>query len=266
MPRKSSRKKPASPPFAFPSRAGRLRLELRPSPILRIGVPSSITSAGTAPDDELPPLAEWRFVGDAWTRISNGDGSDWWAFLEQVRRLPRDSLFRHNVAGDLPGFGIEIDLTLFVGLLTAASHLRGFTFTRKPVLLPAEKGQEFRPGLPATLPYDEWRTRERNHEPIRLSNRDSCFTTNLVGNSLDEADRLAELAMGPVVVVAWKEDLPKRTPGGRVLQMCPAELEEGTCATCGLCALPKREEVIAFRPRLLPVVRKMEQLSLGGAP
>lgn len=268
MPRKTtSRKAPATPPPSFPTRAGKLRLELLPSPAPRFGAFTSITSAGTTTSDELPPLTEWRFIEERWKRVSGGGGEDWRIFLDKVRRLPRGTLFRHNLAGDLPGAGYSIDATLFVGLLTAASDLRGFTFTRKPVLVPAEKIGERRPGLPAVgeVAHDEWKAREGNREPIRLSNQDSFFTTNLVARSLDEADRLAELAIGPVVVILGKEAMPKETPGGRVLLTCPAELGEGSCAACGLCTLRGREEVVTFRSREVPArTAKMKQLTFGG--
>src|SRR5207253_1314449 len=76
--------------------------------------------------------AEYGPVSWHWNRLSNGEtGIAWKAFLAEVRRLPKDTLWRHNVAGDLPGRGDKINTRLLAELVEANRGKRGFTYTHK---------------------------------------------------------------------------------------------------------------------------------------
>ena len=74
------------------------------------------------------------------------------------------------------------------------------------------------------------------------------FTLNLSANNLEDADRLAALGAGPVVVVLPIDAVrPTRTPAGRFVSICPAAVRDDvTCATCGICAHPMRKAIIGF--------------------
>ena len=57
----------------------------------------------------------------------------WRAFLFNVAALPDDELWRHDQAGDLPGFGNKIHARFMRELIKANKGKRGFTYTHKPV-------------------------------------------------------------------------------------------------------------------------------------
>jgi hypothetical protein len=100
------------------------------------------------------------------------------------------------------------------------------------------------------------------------------FTVNLSADNAAHADRLAELGIAPVVTVLtrayarkavrhrftrrrdewaetiseWRDrtaSLPRFTPSGRRIAICPATYSDATCKTCGACA-GVRDAVIDF--------------------
>ena len=100
------------------------------------------------------------------------------------------------------------------------------------------------------------------------------FTVNLSANNSAQADRLAELVIAPVVTVLarayarkafrhrykrrrdqwaetigeWRDrtaSLPRYTPAGRRIAVCPATYSDATCKSCGACA-HARDAVIGF--------------------
>jgi hypothetical protein len=100
------------------------------------------------------------------------------------------------------------------------------------------------------------------------------FTINLSANNPAEADALADLQIAPVVTILpheyarravrhraksrpdeWAETiaewrdriaaLPRHTPAGRRIAICPATYTNATCKSCGACAEP-RKAVIGF--------------------
>jgi hypothetical protein len=124
----------------------------------------------------------------------------------------------------LPGEGERIDVAALEELVQANDGRRGFTFTHK---------------RPRTWP---------ELAAIRDANRRG-FTINLSADTLEEADKLAALGVGPVAVVV-ASDAPEtsRTPAGRTVIVCREQTREGvTCASCGLCAAPTRRAIVAFR-------------------
>ena len=111
-------------------------------------------------------------------------------------------------------------------MISANTGRRGFTFTHKPV---------------------EGAAGRANRALVKEAN-DKGFTVNLSGNTLEHADALAALDIGPVVVVLPADQTrPTRTPAGRVVAICPATIADNiTCQTCGLCALRDRKAIIGF--------------------
>ena len=100
------------------------------------------------------------------------------------------------------------------------------------------------------------------------------FTINLSADNPAHADRLAELGIAPVVTLLarayarravrhrfkrrcdewaetigeWRDrtaSLPRYTPAGRRIAICPATYSDATCKTCGACAR-LRDAVIGF--------------------
>lgn len=161
-----------------------------------------------------------------WKQVSTGSrGVPLPVFVEQVRSLPAGTMFRHNQAGDLPGAGESIDMPALSALIGATAHLGpSWTYTHKT----------------------SWKE-------IALANSLGHFAINLSADNLEEADELAETGAGPVCVTL-AADAPKglKTPGGRRVAICPAQLSERTnCHNCGngapLCARKDRDYVIGFR-------------------
>lgn len=139
--------------------------------------------------------------------------------------LKPGTLWRHNVAGDLPGKGDRISRRKLFDLVHAAGHTRGFTFTHKPLT-------------------------KTNASAIRRANQLGGLVINLSSDDLHDADRKASAEVGPVAVVL-PSDAPDKgnvTPEGRPIVVCPAQLRDNiTCKTCGLCAVGARKSIVAFR-------------------
>jgi hypothetical protein len=65
----------------------------------------------------------------AWNRAAGA--AEWPELCARVAALPDGQLWRHNVAGDLPGDGEEIDAAALGDLVAANRGRRGFTFSHK---------------------------------------------------------------------------------------------------------------------------------------
>jgi hypothetical protein len=190
-----------------------------------------------------------------WGRISRGlAGGSWSEFCTKVAALRPGRLWRYAQAGDLPGHGAEINGALFDELVAANTGKNVIAFTHKPVL---------------------------GDDPVVVENRrliaasiKAGFTINLSADNPAHADRLAELGIAPVVTVLarayarkavrhrfkkrrdqwaetigeWRDrtaSLPRHTPAGRRIAICPATYSDATCKTCGACARV-RDAVIGF--------------------
>jgi hypothetical protein len=153
----------------------------------------------------------------------------WDELCNDISKLPKGQLWRHNAAGDLPGINDVIDLEKLQQLINAnnKSRARGFTYTHKPV---GYSGQKL-----------------VNATAIYAANK-SGFRINLSANSLCEVDYLSEMNIAPVVVVIPSDSGNKlKTPKGRLVIACPAENKDNNiqCSRCGLCA-KDRKVVVAF--------------------
>jgi hypothetical protein len=178
-----------------------------------------------------------------WDKVSKGErGVEWGEFLEQIRAIPEGSLWRHNQVGDLPGEGSKIDARKLGELTLANRGKRGWTYTHKPVLS-GEHAQS-------------------NQEAIRKANKGG-FTVNLSANNPQHADELAKLGIAPVCVILPRDaERGSRTPEGRRIVTCPAQVREDTdCSRCGLCAKAERKGVIVGFLAHGANARKVEQLT-----
>ena len=191
-------------------------------------IPVSTSSAKTCPD--ACPLKKSGCYADGgplaivWRKVTEGKaGIAWGGFLDTVRAFPKGALWRHNQAGDLAGVGDNIDLGALRQLVDANRGKRGFTYTHKPM------------------------AHGDNIAAIREANQGG-FTINLSGNTLEHADSLSDLDIGPVVVVLPSDQMTAtKTPAGRAVAICPAVLSDSvTCKSCGLCAIADRKAIVGF--------------------
>ena len=185
-----------------------------------ISCPLNRANAGGCYADYGPQAIHWK-------KVTNGErGASWSALCENVRKLPRGQLWRHNVSGDLPTADrVHIDTEKLAELVEANRGRKGFTYTHHDPHAPG------------------------NAEAIRAANAGG-LTVNLSANTVTEADQLAELNIAPVVVVL-PADAPRtlKTPAGRTVVACPAEYSDINCARCGLCqrqASERRDVIVGF--------------------
>ena len=165
--------------------------------------------------------AEGYYTRKTWDRVDR-DGITWTELCARVAALPDGQLWRHNVSGDLPGAGENVDAKKLAALILANMGKRGFTYSHKK--------------NPSAI------------RSIRAANR-AGFTVNLSADDAGEADALAELKAGPVAAIV-PIDNPEisYTPAGRKIIVCPAQSRDGvTCQSCGLCARADRDFIIGFR-------------------
>ena len=139
-----------------------------------------------------------------------------------IAALPAGSLWRHNVAGDLPGSGEDLDPAALGDIVRANTGRRGFTYTHKKT---------------ADALY--WAGQATSWG----------FTVNLSADDAGEADALADVSDCPITCIVPIDTPPKTyTPDGRVIIVCPAQVRDDiTCQSCGLCAIADRAVIIGFR-------------------
>ena len=193
-------------------------------------MPVSTSDRGTCPDScpfkNNGCYAEGYPLKGRWDEVTTGKrGSLFSDFVNQVRALPVNILWRHNQAGDLPGDGKNIDRSSLLTLAGANAGKRGFTFSH----------------------YDV-ETNKHNRAAIATANAKG-FTINLSANNLDHDDKLTDLDIGPVAtVLPYDFDTRKTTtPKGRIVAQCPATYRDDvTCKTCGLCQKQSRKVIVGF--------------------
>lgn len=159
-----------------------------------------------------------------WRKVSAGErGGTLEEICTDIKRLPKNQLWRWGQAGDLPGDGKRIDKQGLAQLVAANKGRKGFSYTH----------------YSPTDPH--------NAEQIRRANQEG-FTVNLSAESLQQADALAALDIAPVAcVMPIDAEKVTKTPGGRSVVLCPASTTEGvSCATCGICAVTPRKSIIGF--------------------
>ena len=191
-------------------------------------IPQTYTSRESCP----PSCAHYRadcYAEDFYTRLTwdkvPARGTDLEGLLTAINRLPKGQLWRHNVAGDLPGDGETIDPYALGQIVKANRGRKGFTYTHKPPT-------------------------KTNLAAIANANAKG-FTINLSANNLAHADTLAKTGL-PVVVILPKDFGDNGvhhivTAGNNSVVQCPATYRDNvTCKSCGLCALSKNREIVGF--------------------
>jgi hypothetical protein len=187
-------------------------------------IPVSTTSKSTCPADCAMRAGCYADSGPLalhWNAVSLGQrGTDWGVFCDSIQSLPDSQLWRHNQAGDLPGDGHTVDPVALGELVRANIGKRGFT-------------------------YSHYRDSE-SLRWIRAANAWG-FTVNLSGNSLRDADDLADTGAGPVVCVLPSTQTENTvTPKGRRVVVCSVTQRDNvSCATCQLCQR-QRDTIVGF--------------------
>lgn len=178
------------------------------------------TCPSSCPHYRADCYAEDYFTSMAWNKVPQR-GGDLAALCESIAALPPGQLWRHNVAGDLPGVNESVDAYALGEIVRANTGRRGFTYTHKKSLDAIEWAQQ------ATA----W-----------------GFTVNMSADDAGEADQLADTGLPLVCIVPM--DTPERTttPGGLPIVICPAQTRDNvSCNTCQLCQRADRNIVIGFR-------------------
>jgi hypothetical protein len=162
-------------------------------------------------------------ISISWSKVTAGlRGGLWAQFVAALRLLPRGSLFRYGVAGDLPGQGNRLNITQLRELVRALTGRRGFAYTHKPM----------------------WRKAER--DAVKAAN-DAGFTINLSADTLSASDTKKAWEIGPVVVTVKSfQAMPTHTPAGHRLVACPQQTHNISCSQCQLCLVPQRKSIVAF--------------------
>lgn len=190
-------------------------------------IPTSMSSAVTCPDtcalknngcyaNGGPTAIHWRIL----TKGERGVNAE--QFFNDVRAIPRGSLWRHNVAGDLPHVDGVIDSDFLGKLVHANNGKRGFTYTHHVLSV-------------------------ENAELIRKAN-EYGFTVNVSCDTAAQAVDTFKNRQVPVVTI-----LPLDAPNVQIVDdvkivACPAEKSDKVqCANCQLCAIADREYIIGFR-------------------
>ncbi|WP_087746394.1 MULTISPECIES: DUF7227 family protein [unclassified Acidovorax] len=190
-------------------------------------IPVTTTSA-----DSCPPTCSFKGNGCYaesgplalhWKAVNSGKrGGTLDEMCAKVAALPRHQLWRHNQAGDLPVSAPgRIHYASVRQIIAANKGRRGFTYTHhKPTAA--------------------------NRAIVAEANNQG-FTVNWSAETLEQADAYAALGTGPVVCVLPADQLtPVRTPGGRLVTVCPAVTGNTDCLNCGICQQRDRQAIVGF--------------------
>lgn len=149
---------------------------------------------------------------------------DWMELCRRIARLPKETIWRHNTAGDLPHNNGLIDYKMLRHLAKANSGKRGFTYTHHDI------------------------NQQHNLVAIETANL-MGFTVNVSTESVEVADQVMTNYRIPAVSVVPSFETRRffKTESGRKVVVCPATIHENvSCATCGLCQKSDRDFIIAF--------------------
>lgn len=209
-------------------------------------IPVSMTHKSTCPPS--CPLMDKGCYADGgpiaihWSTLnSEKTGMPFDAFIKEVRKLPR-SIWRYGQAGDLPGIGDEIDADQLEHLARANQGRPVIAYTHKPLT-------------------------EGNKKALRRA-EELGFHVNVSANKPSEADEALSEGFSVVTVLQtdygrtirngeWTEPLnefrvrtaglPRTTPNGTRIAVCPATYTSTNCQRCGACAIRRpQNQAIGF--------------------
>lgn len=195
--------------------------------------PIPVTTTGAQSCPMVCPLrgqgcyAETGPISWHWKKLTDGRKASmqYSDVMDEISRLPKGQLWRHNAAGDLLHNDEVIDSYRLAQLTRAnkKSKAKGFTYTHHDM------------------------SKAVNRLAVAEANAGG-FTVNLSANNLEHADQLKALNIGPVVTIMHM-DCAKltTTPAGNTVVQCPATYSDSiTCATCGICQVSTRKAIIGF--------------------
>ena len=157
-----------------------------------------------------------------WRKVSNGErGTDWQGLCDFVQALPDGQIWRHNQAGDLPHQFGDIDHGMMAHLVVSNTKRKGYTYTHH--------------------------TLNEHNIPILKRSNEQGFTINASTESLSDADHAVSLGLPAVIVIPNDQPVPRKTPDGNRVLLCPAQSGNATCSTCKLCSVADRNVIIAFQ-------------------
>lgn len=196
-------------------------------------IPVIMSSSDTCPDacsfkKGFSCYAKFNFLGLHWRNLDKKKiGGSFTELTLKIKNIPQDQIYRLNQAGDLPGINNKINFKLLKRLIKANNNRKVLAYTHKLVL-----------GDSATA--------KKNRKYIKYANLNG-FNLNLSADNLKDADRKANLKIGPVTVVV-PSNSPNTlfTPKGRKVIACPAQYRDLTCADCQLCS-KNRSAIISFK-------------------
>jgi len=189
-------------------------------------------AASTSSKDTCPSKCPFKLDGSCyamkgpqswhWSKVSSGErGSNWYDFVDKVKTLRKNQLFRVNVSGDLPTDQEElIDEDKLIALINACENrgLRAWTYTHLHLIS------------------------DKNLETIRQLVSDN-LTINLSCEDVGEALDYREHGFNVSIVnddlfdyLTINHDLfyERKFLGSFIA--CPEQYKEGvTCSTCRLC-------------------------------
>lgn len=203
-------------------------------------IPVSVSSSDTCPEDckqkNAGCYARFGPLKIFWNRVDRGDaGGNIDQFCKEIAKLPRGILWRHNAAGDLPGKSNTINHVSLKKIVKANERRKGFTYTHKPLS-------------------------PNNIAAIKHANANG-FTINASADTPSDADIAMDHGIPTVVIVPSDSPRGLKTPKGRTIAICPAQLNEAvTCESCQLCQRSVRDFAIGFRAHGR-AFRKAERLS-----
>jgi len=192
-------------------------------------IPTTVTeraSCSTAcPFYDTGCYGKYHLQGVHWRKVSNHErGVSWDEFISKIRKFAPNSLWRHNVTGDLPHILGDIDSPKVDTLVRANRGKKGFTYTHHVL-------------------------NDHNLKVIQDANANG-FTVNVSTESVEVADQVMSEHNIPAVAVIPSTESRRffHTESGRKVVVCPAKIHKGkvNCSTCGLCQQSDREFIIAF--------------------
>ena len=180
-----------------------------------------------------------------WDKVTSGErGYSLDELTKRIAKLPYKSMVRHDQAGDLPGDG---KFTLYRDdcLKLAKAYRRNLAWTYTSYPLPGFNLETIR-------------------EMLRLD-----FVINKSCFSLEQVDSAMDLGIPATVVLPCKTKGRKlRTPKGRIVARCPAEMSKDiNCGNCGgskgpLCLRKDRDFAVSFYAH--GIFKKLVDKALGG--
>jgi hypothetical protein len=158
-----------------------------------------------------------------WKKVAtNKKSTDWAGFCKKISKLPKGTMWRHNVAGDLPNYAGTIDKIAVRALVRANTDKNGFTYTHHALT-------------------------DTNLVTVKEAN-DNGFTVNLSANGMHQVDQYMDTDLPVVTVLPIDAPKVQYTAKGRKVVVCPAVTrpDKVTCSTCGICANNNRSYAIGF--------------------